>query len=113
LLYEKLRFIVPNARKHWQGKVGNASITLARCCVEATGPAATPDAPFALAGCAKIMIAKDNPVGPARFPRFGPPERRFSEITRARKAPDAANCLFPKRIPDPKRGLPPRLRRSR
>jgi hypothetical protein len=59
------------------------------------------------------MIVKDNPGGPARFPRFDPAERRFSEITRPRKAPDAANCLFPKRIPDRKRGLPPRLRRSR
>src|SRR4029078_388066 len=34
--FEKLRPIVPNAGKHWQGKATEASKALPRCCAEAT-----------------------------------------------------------------------------
>jgi hypothetical protein len=62
-LFEKLRPIVPNGRKHWQGNSARALHTLARCCAEATKTRAARKPASIGARSAKMMIGKGKAAG--------------------------------------------------
>jgi len=60
-----------------------------------------------------MMIGKGKRMAALRFPRFRPPDGRFSKDYSGPSGARGAHSLFPNLLPDAKRGRPMRLWRSR